>query len=82
MASELRRLREAAGLTREQVSAETGINLATLYRHETATASSRPQRCTMIALLNTYGVSEQQRADLLHHAPTTWEVRRRRRRRP
>lgn len=65
LAFELRRLREAAGLTREQVSEETGINPATLYRHETATASSRPQRRTMIALLNTYGVSEQQRADLL-----------------
>ncbi|OHV50978.1 XRE family transcriptional regulator [Frankia sp. B2] len=65
LAFELRRLREAAGLTREQVSEETGINPATLYRHETATASSRPQRRTMIALLNMYGVTDQQRADLL-----------------
>ncbi len=65
LAFELRRLREAAGVTREQVSEETGINPATLYRHETATASSRPQRRTMIALLNMYGVTDQQRADLL-----------------
>jgi transcriptional regulator with XRE-family HTH domain len=65
LAFELRRLREAAGLTREQVAEETGINPATLYRHETATSSSRPQRRTMIALLNVYGVTDQQRADLL-----------------
>ncbi len=65
LAFELRRLREAAGLTREQVSEQTGVNPATLYRHETATASSRPQRRTMIALLNMYGVTDQQRADLL-----------------
>ncbi|WP_307874802.1 helix-turn-helix domain-containing protein [Frankia nepalensis] len=65
LAAELRRLREAAGLTREQVSTQTGINPATLYRHETATARSRPQRRTMIALLNLYGATDQQREDLL-----------------
>lgn len=66
LAFELRRLREAAGLTRDQVSEQTGINPATLYRHETASARSRPQRRTMIALLNLYGVTDgQQRADLL-----------------
>ncbi|ABW10780.1 helix-turn-helix domain protein [Parafrankia sp. EAN1pec] len=65
LAFELRRLRDEAGLTRDQVSEQTGINPATLYRHETATARSRPQRRTMIALLNLYGASEQQRADLL-----------------
>jgi hypothetical protein len=66
LAFELRRLRDAAGLIRDQVSEQTGINPATLYRHETAAARARPQRRTMIALLNTYGVTdEQQRADLL-----------------
>ncbi|OLT13413.1 transcriptional regulator [Pseudonocardia sp. CNS-139] len=65
LAFELRRLREAAGLTREQVSEETGINPATLYRIETAAGRARPQRRTMIALLNLYGAGEQQRADLL-----------------
>jgi hypothetical protein len=65
LAFELRRLREAAGFTRDQVSEQTGINPATLYRHETAAARARPQRRTMIALLNLYGASEQQRADLL-----------------
>jgi transcriptional regulator with XRE-family HTH domain len=65
LAAELRRLRESAGLTREQVAEQTGINPATLYRHETATARSRPQRRTMIALLNLYGASDDQREDLL-----------------
>lgn len=65
LAFELRRLRAAAGLTRDQVSEQTGINPATLYRHETASARSRPQRRTMIALLNLYGVADEQRADLL-----------------
>jgi transcriptional regulator with XRE-family HTH domain len=65
LAFELRRLRAAAGLTRDQVSEQTGINPATLYRHETASARSKPQRRTMIALLNLYGASEQQRANLL-----------------
>nr|WP_198543153.1 helix-turn-helix transcriptional regulator [Pseudofrankia sp. BMG5.36] len=65
LAAELRRLREAAGLTREQVAEQTGINPATLYRHETATARSRPQRRTMIALLNLYGATDQQREDLI-----------------
>jgi transcriptional regulator with XRE-family HTH domain len=66
LAFELRRLREAAGLTRDQVSEETGVNPATLYRHETAPGQSRPQRRTMIALLNLYGVTdEDKRAELL-----------------
>jgi transcriptional regulator with XRE-family HTH domain len=63
LAFELRRLRDAAKLTREQVAEATGINTATLYRHETARA--RPQRRSMIALLNLYGATEQQRTDLL-----------------
>lgn len=65
LAFELRRLREAAGLTRDQVSEETGVNPATLYRHETGSGGTRPQRRTMIALLNLYGASDEQRADLM-----------------
>jgi transcriptional regulator with XRE-family HTH domain len=65
LAFELRRLRAAAGLTRDQVSEQTGINPATLYRHETASSRARPQRRTMIALLNLYGAADEQRADLL-----------------
>jgi transcriptional regulator with XRE-family HTH domain len=66
LAFELRHLREVAGLTRDQVSAQTGINPATLYRHETASGQTRPQRRTMIALLNLYGVTdEEKRAELL-----------------
>ncbi|WP_322769999.1 helix-turn-helix transcriptional regulator [Frankia sp. Cr1] len=63
LAFELRRLRDTAGLTQQQVAEQTGINTATLYRHETA--RSRPQRRTLIALLNLYGATEQQRTDLL-----------------
>jgi transcriptional regulator with XRE-family HTH domain len=65
LAFELRRLREAAGLTRDQVSEQTGINPATLYRLETASGRSRPQRRTMIALLNLYGAVDEQRGALL-----------------
>lgn len=54
LAAELRRLRAGAGLTREEVSARTGINEATLYRLEVAKA--RPQARTLVALLDLYGV--------------------------
>ncbi|MFI8813592.1 MULTISPECIES: helix-turn-helix domain-containing protein [unclassified Streptomyces] len=63
MAAELRRLRAAAGLTREEVTESTGINGATLYRIEKARA--RPQKRTLLALLQAYGASETQRVDLL-----------------
>ena len=64
LAAELRGLRTAAGLTREEVSDQTGINPATLYRIETAKV--RPQRRTLIALLDKYAVTDQgQRADLI-----------------
>lgn len=65
LAAELRRLREAAGLTREQVAAETGINQATLYRHECVSSRTRPQRRTMLTLLKLYGVGDQKRDELL-----------------
>ncbi|MFE3649422.1 helix-turn-helix domain-containing protein [Streptomyces sp. NPDC057579] len=63
LAAELRRLRNAAGLTRDDVTEQKGINAATLYRIEKARA--RPQKRTLIALLELYEASEEQRADLL-----------------
>lgn len=63
LAAELRRLRAGAGLTREEVAARTGINEATLYRIEAAKA--RPQARTLMALLELYGVPDDDRAALL-----------------
>jgi transcriptional regulator with XRE-family HTH domain len=62
LAAELRRLRAEAGLTREDVTERTSINAATLYRLETAKA--RPQVRTLTALLDLYGASADQRAEL------------------
>src|SRR5215471_14340387 len=63
LAAELRRLRAAADLTREEVTERTGINEATLYRLEVAKA--RPQARTLVALLDLYGVTDaDQRAEL------------------
>lgn len=59
LAAELRRLRAAAGLSREAVSERTGINGVTLYRIETA--RTRPQGRTLAALLKLYGVKAAQR---------------------
>jgi transcriptional regulator with XRE-family HTH domain len=63
LAAELRRLRNAAALSREQVEAQTGVNEGTLYRIETARA--RPQRRTLVALLDLYAVGEPLRTDLI-----------------
>ncbi|MBD0710775.1 MULTISPECIES: helix-turn-helix domain-containing protein [unclassified Streptomyces] len=63
LAAELRKLRAEAGLTREDVSERTGINEATLYRIERSRA--RPQKRTLVGLLDVYRASETQRADLL-----------------
>lgn len=57
LAGELRGLRTACGMTRDEVAEDTGINSATLYRIETARV--RPQRRTLVALLDKYGVSDQ-----------------------
>lgn len=59
LAAELRRLRAAADLSREDASEQTGINNATLYRIETARA--RPQKRTLTTLLNLYAVGTEQR---------------------
>lgn len=58
LAAELRRLRSKADLSREYVSEKTNINKATLYRIETARA--RPQKRTLITLLNLYEVDQEQ----------------------
>lgn len=63
LAAELRRLRAAAGLSREQVEEQTGVNEGTLYRIETARA--RPQRRTLVALLDLYSVGEPLKTDLI-----------------
>jgi transcriptional regulator with XRE-family HTH domain len=63
LAAELAKLRAHAGLSREDAEKQTGINEATLYRIETARA--RPQKRTLVALLDLYGVTEPQREDLL-----------------
>ena len=63
LAAELRNLRSGSELSREDVEKRTGINEATLYRIETARA--RPQRRTLVALLDLYDVADPQRSDLL-----------------
>ncbi|QIS21650.1 helix-turn-helix domain-containing protein [Nocardia terpenica] len=63
LAALLFEMREHAGLSKEVVSARTGINVTTLYRIETAQA--RPQRRTLMAMLDLYGVDGDQRTDAL-----------------
>ncbi|MEV4288870.1 helix-turn-helix transcriptional regulator [Nonomuraea bangladeshensis] len=63
LAAELRRLREAAGLSQEDVANQTGVNVATLYRIETGRA--KPQPRTLNALLDTYGVTGPDREALI-----------------
>src|SRR5258708_7286752 len=62
LANELHGLRQKAGLSREDVTEQTNINQATLYRIETARA--RPQVRTLNTLLELYGV-DQARHDAL-----------------
>ncbi|WP_067827397.1 helix-turn-helix domain-containing protein [Nocardia inohanensis] len=63
LAAMLHEMRESANLSKEVVSAKTGINVTTLYRIETAQA--RPQRRTLTAMLDLYGIGEPQRSDAL-----------------
>ncbi|GAA3047754.1 hypothetical protein GCM10020000_29910 [Streptomyces olivoverticillatus] len=63
LADELRRLRKGTGLTRDDVTEQTGLNTATLYRIETARV--RPQQRTLTALLNLYRVGEKQRGEIV-----------------
>ncbi|HEY7147100.1 MAG TPA: helix-turn-helix transcriptional regulator [Streptosporangiaceae bacterium] len=62
LASQLRRLRVGAGLTRDEVSERTGIDPATLYRIEAARA--KPQMRTLMTLAGLYGVTESGRDEL------------------
>jgi transcriptional regulator with XRE-family HTH domain len=64
LAAEMRRLRESNGMTREEVSERTSINEATIYRLESARVQ-RPQKRTLAALLDLYGVTDPHRAELL-----------------
>jgi transcriptional regulator with XRE-family HTH domain len=59
----LHEMREEAGISKETVSARTGINVTTLYRIETAQA--RPQRRTLMTMLDLYGVEDERRNDVL-----------------
>ncbi|MFC4109172.1 helix-turn-helix domain-containing protein [Micromonospora zhanjiangensis] len=73
MANELRKLRQAAKLTREDAAEQTNINSATLYRIETAKA--RPQKRTLLALLDHYGVTDEaRRASLLDLAKQSTQL--------
>jgi transcriptional regulator with XRE-family HTH domain len=56
-------LRSVADLTREEVAERTGVNVATLYRIETARV--RPQARTLAALLDVYGLEEPKRTELM-----------------
>lgn len=63
LAAQLRELREQAGLTQEEVSERTGKDRSTLYSIENA--QRRPQRSTLIQLLDVYGVTDPLRGELL-----------------
>src|ERR1039458_3920144 len=63
LAAQLRDLREARGLTQEDVARQTGKDRSTLYRLETA--QQRPQRATLIQLLDLYQAGEPRRGELL-----------------
>lgn len=56
LAAELRALREAAGLTREEAAQQMAMNPSSLYRLEHA--KTRPQRRTLVTLLDKYGVTD------------------------
>ncbi len=63
LAAQLRELREAAGLTQEHVSERTGKDRSTLYRLESA--QQRPQKSTLIQLLDLYEVTEPRKTELI-----------------
>ncbi|MGF1427628.1 helix-turn-helix domain-containing protein [Kitasatospora sp. LaBMicrA B282] len=63
LAAELRRLRAVAELTQGDVAEATGINTATLYRIESAKV--RPQRRTLMTLLELYQVPQLRRGEVL-----------------
>jgi transcriptional regulator with XRE-family HTH domain len=63
LAAELRSLRAASGLTREEVVERTGINSVTMYRIEHARV--RPQTRTLRTLLDLYGMDRDQQGELV-----------------
>lgn len=63
LAGTLRRLRAEKELSRDDVSEATGINIATLYRIETARV--RPQARTLAAMLTVYEVANDRRTALM-----------------
>lgn len=76
LAAELRALRRDAELTRDAAAQQTELNSATLWRIETARA--RPQRRTLLALMDLYEVvDERRRTELIDLArspapPADW----------
>ncbi|WP_431956511.1 helix-turn-helix domain-containing protein [Nocardia lijiangensis] len=69
LAALLTEMRDTVGLSKEEVSVRTGINVTTLYRIEQAQA--RPQRRTLNTLLDLYEVAADRRKyamDLLSDA--------------
>jgi transcriptional regulator with XRE-family HTH domain len=65
LAGELKRLRLAAGLSQEAVADQTGLDKSSMYRIERAL--NKPQRRTVMTLLELYGVGdERQRTALLN----------------
>jgi transcriptional regulator with XRE-family HTH domain len=63
LAAQLRELRAQCGMTQEEVSERTGIDRSTLYRLESA--QQRPQRSTLIQLLDLYRAEDPRRGELL-----------------
>lgn len=63
LAAELRRLRVEAKLTVEAVTAETGLDQSSLYRIERA--QNKPQRRTVMTLLQLYQVDKERQTTLL-----------------
>ena len=63
LAAQLRQMREAAGFTQEDVAERTGKDRSTLYRLESAL--QRPQRSTLIQLMDLYGTDQARRSELL-----------------
>ena len=73
LAAELLNLRQSVNLSRDDVAEKTNINAATVYRIETAKV--RPQRRTLLTLLDTYGITDtQRRADLVELARQATEL--------
>ncbi len=56
LGQEMLRLRETAGLTREQVAERTHYDQSSIWRLETA--KNRPQRRTILVLLELYGIKK------------------------